>query len=107
MGAFYEVAHNPAIARKDLHWPLHPEYSQGLHKLANGYLTSPWYEKERQRLVVPALIAQELDLSEPMVHKLINEGALKAVRFRRMVRVTDESYQKLLATLESTPKTAA
>ena len=62
MGAFYEVAHNPAIARRDLHWPLHPECSQGLHKLANGYLTSPWYEKERQRLVVPALIAQELDL---------------------------------------------
>jgi hypothetical protein len=40
-----------------------------------------------------------------MVHKLIREGVLEAVRFRRMVRVTDESYRKFLAALE--PKNAA
>jgi excisionase family DNA binding protein len=64
-------------------------------------------KKKVRRYHAVGRIAQELDLSEPMVHKLIHEGALKAVRFRRMVRVTDESYQKLLAELEKTPKTAA
>jgi hypothetical protein len=88
------VAHNPAIARKDLHWPLHPEYSQGLHKLANGYLTSPWYEKERQHLVVPALIAQELDLdfagsSSPLfpadlIERLLREEARPPVMRGRL-----------------------
>jgi hypothetical protein len=94
VGAFAEVAHNPAIARRDFHWPLHPEYSQGLQKLPNGYLTGPWYEKERKRLVVPALIAQELDLdfagsSSPffpadLIERLLREEARPPVMRGRL-----------------------
>jgi excisionase family DNA binding protein len=61
----------------------------------------------RRRFHSVSRIAQEFDLSDPMVHKLIRDGPLKAVRFRRTVRITDASYQAFLATLEGPPKNAA
>ena len=60
----------------------------------------------KRRYHTVAHIAHENDMSEGMVHKLIREGVLDAVRIRgRMVRVTDQSYQRFLASLE--PKSAA
>jgi hypothetical protein len=50
-------------------------------------------------------VAREIDASDGYIHKLIREGALEAVRIRRMVRVTDESYRKFLATLKREPVT--
>jgi len=60
----------------------------------------------KRRYHTVARIAQENDMSGGMVHKLIREGLLEIVRIRgRMIRVTDESYQRFLKSLE--PKTAA
>lgn len=61
-GAFAELAHNKKIERIDLHWKNHPEMAKGLVTLPSGKISSPWYQKECDRLVIPALIAAELDL---------------------------------------------
>jgi uncharacterized protein (DUF1778 family) len=62
----------------------------------------------KRRLHTVARIARENDTSDGFVHKLIREGVLEAVRIRgRMIRVTDESYQRFLASLERAPKSAA
>ena len=62
--------------------------------------------RAKRRYHTVARIAQEIDMSEGMVHKLIREEIFDAVRIRgRMVRVTDQSYQRFLASLE--PKSAA
>jgi len=52
-------------------------------------------------------IAREIDMTDAMVYKLIAEGVLEAIRYRRMIRVTDESYQNFLAALKGEPKPAA
>jgi hypothetical protein len=62
IGAFYEVAHNKHIRRIDLHWSKHPEKARGIKRGYDGKLWSPWYERECQRMPIPAMIAQELDL---------------------------------------------
>ena len=46
-------------------------------------------------------IALETDPSDAMIHKLIDENVLTAVKIKSAVRVTDESYQRFLQSLRA------
>jgi hypothetical protein len=53
--------------------------------------------KPERKYHSPSRIAHENDMSVGMVHKLIKERVLTAVRLEgRLLRVTDESYQRFL-----------
>jgi hypothetical protein len=63
-------------------------------------------ELRKRRFISVARVAFETDLSDSMIHKLIDEGVLVPVRIKTALRITEESYQNLLATLASEGKLA-
>lgn len=88
VGAFAEQASNRLDARRDIHWSEHPVFSAGMEDrpgLNPQGKWSPWYQEQRDRMVNPAMIAQELDLdfvgsSSPffpseLVRKLLDNDA--------------------------------
>jgi hypothetical protein len=107
-GAFYELMHNEEISmlKISLHWSRHPKKRKGLYRytkdgleildkeyafpddynfVMDGRLRSPWYDKERKRLLLDKLANQELDIdyigsafnffSPSDIQRLISENA--------------------------------
>lgn len=60
--AFYDVAHNDAIVRIDIHWTDIPPFARGLQYDSAGKPTSPWYRRECEVLQHEQLINQELNI---------------------------------------------
>lgn len=59
--AFSDVARSSGIRQLRLHWSDHPVKAEGLYWV-EGRPRSPWYDRECQRCVSPAEVAQELDI---------------------------------------------
>lgn len=61
-GEFYQQWQRDDIVKIPLHWTLHPEKAEGLYHDHKGRPRSPWYDAQCKRIIVPGLIAQEIDM---------------------------------------------
>jgi hypothetical protein len=62
-GAFYKQIQRKDIVKISLPWIKHPEKVKGWQQGGGGrFGWSPWWQKMANRLVTPALIAQEIDM---------------------------------------------
>jgi phage terminase large subunit len=60
-GMFYDLSISE-MKKISMHWARHPEKSKGLYYDAKGKARSPWYDQKCKELIVPAMIACELDM---------------------------------------------
>lgn len=81
----------------EIHWTQHPVYSkemeQKIDDYGSTYWTSPWYEKECERLQYDRVkIAQELDLSFEGSRQLVIESAIIEKYKRSIINEKPEFY---------------
>lgn len=81
----------------EIHWTQHPVYSKEMEEKINDYgqkyWTSPWYEKECERLQYDRVkIAQELDLSFEGSRQLVIESAIIEKYKRSIINEKPEFY---------------
>lgn len=81
----------------EIHWTQHPVYSKEMEEKINDYgqkyWTSPWYEKECERLQYDRVkIAQELDLSFEGSRQLVIESVIIEKYKRSIINEKPEFY---------------